>query len=82
MLLLECDEMIKMIPCRVVRSRPLGRSREARVSYDFHIGICDFDTSSLQGKSAGDSVVYTRTLGIIGISKYNELAGRLLDCYV
>jgi len=74
--------MAKRIPSRVVSSRPLGKSGDVCTSHNFLARIVDFHTGSSQGKSVCDSVIYTRVLGIARMSKDNDLAGRMLDCYV
>lgn len=74
--------MVKRIPSRVVSSRPLGISGEAGTSHNFLTRISDFHRGSSQGKSVCDSVIYTRVLGIARMSKDNDQAGRMLDCYL
>jgi Zn finger protein HypA/HybF involved in hydrogenase expression len=75
--------MIKRIPCRVVRTKPVGRSSNtlchARRSNHFHHKIGEVNP---QCKSTNDTVIYTRTLEITSISMDNNLAGEILDCYV
>ena len=74
--------MLKRIPCRVVRTKPLGKSRGAGTSDNFHTRIGDIHTGSSQGKSASGSVMYTRMLEITSVSMKVGLSGRILDCYV
>jgi len=75
--------MAKRIPIsRVIRSKPLGKSRNAGTSHNFHTRIGDIHGGSTQGKSTSGSVIYTRVLEITRMSKYNELGCRMLDCYV
>lgn len=75
--------MLKKIPCRVVRVKPLGKnsnaSHHASRSNHFHHKIGDVNP---QCKSTNDTVIYTRTLEITSISMDNNLAGDILDCYV
>ncbi len=87
--------MIKRIPCRVVRSKPLGKSRDVGRSNHFHHKIGDDATGIAQGKytskpvrnpkahkSALGTLTYTRLLEITSVSMDNGLAGQILDCYV
>ena len=87
--------MIKRIPCRVVRSKPLGRSRDVGRSNHFHHKIGDDVSGIAQGKytskpvrdpkahkSALGTLTYTRLLEITSVSMDNGLAGQILDCYV
>ena len=87
--------MIKRIPCRVVRSKPLGKSGGAITSNHFHHKIGDVLTNGAQGKctinpvrdrkahkSALGTLTYTRLLEITSVSMDNGLAGQILDCYV
>jgi hypothetical protein len=80
--LLRYDGMVKRIPSRVVSSRPLGKSGDAGASHNFLTRIGDFHRGDSQGKSVCGSVIYTRVPGITRMSKDNDLAGQILDCYV
>ncbi len=75
--------MLKIIPCRVVRTKPVGKSNNASHhairSNHFHHKIGEVNP---QCKSTNDTVIYTRTLEITSISMDNNLAGDILDCYV
>ncbi|MHC4640044.1 MAG: hypothetical protein ACYS32_00265 [Planctomycetota bacterium] len=74
--------MAKRIPSRVIKSRPLSDSRDGGSSHNFRTRIDGIHTGNSQGKSISNSVIYTRVLGITRISKDNDPAGRMLDCYV
>jgi len=75
--------MVKIISCRVVRSKPLGKSsdtlRHAGRPNHFRHKIGDVNP---QCKSTNDTVIYTRMLEITRVSVDNGLAGQILDCYV
>lgn len=75
--------MVKRIPCRVVRTKPLGESSNASHhvsrSNHFHHKIGYVNPKC---KSTNDTVIYTRTLEITGISIKNSLGGEILDCYI
>jgi len=76
--------MVKRITCRVVRSKPLGESKKRGgcTLNKVHHKIGDVVIGVLQGKSAGNSVTYTRLLDITRVSMDNGLTGQILDCYV
>ena len=78
--------MIKRIPCRVVRSKPIGKSRDVsrrvNTSNNFHHKIGDDATGIAQGKYTSKPTTYTRLLEITSASMDNGLAGQILDCYV
>ena len=78
--------MIKRIPCKVVRSKPIGKSRDVsrrvNTSNNFHHKIGDVVTGMAQVKNGSDAVTYTRLLEITSVSMDNGLAGQILDCYV
>ncbi|NIS49667.1 MAG: hypothetical protein GWN67_19840 [Phycisphaerae bacterium] len=67
--------MVKRIPCRVVRTKPLGKSRLNHFN-------CKFGDANPQYKSTNDAIIYTRMLEITSISTNRSLAGGILDCYV
>ncbi len=74
--------MVKRIPCRIVRTEPLGNVSNAsdHVSRpnNFHHKIGYLNP---QRKSTNDKVIYTKTLEITSISLNNSSAGQILDCY-
>jgi hypothetical protein len=78
--------MPKRIPCRIVRTKPLGKSSNASLHVSrlnhFHHKIGDVVTGNPQCKSTSDTVIYTRRLDITSISMDNSLTGEVLDCYV
>ncbi|MGB2808062.1 MAG: hypothetical protein WBC22_09985 [Sedimentisphaerales bacterium] len=74
--------MIKRIPCRVVRSKPIGKSRDVGRSNHFHHKIGDDATGIAQSKYTSKPTTYTRLLEITSVSMDNGLAGQILDCYV
>jgi len=86
--------MVKRITCRVVRSKPLGKSsplpllsceskkRSGCTLNKVHHKIGDVATGIPQGKYAGNSVTYTRLLDITSVSIDSDLTGQILDCYV
>jgi hypothetical protein len=74
--------VIKRIPCRVVRSKPLGKSRDVGRFNHFHHKIGDVLTGSPQDKYTSKPTTYTRLLEITSVSMDNGLAGQILDCYV
>lgn len=81
-----CDEMIKRISCRVVRSVPLGRSsdalRHARQPNDEHHKIGDVVAVNIRARHNGTPVAYTGRLDIAGVSVGDSPIGQILDCYV
>ncbi|MHC4692369.1 MAG: hypothetical protein ACYS67_06480 [Planctomycetota bacterium] len=67
--------MVKRIPCRVVRTEPIGESRLNHFN-------CKFGDVNPQFTSTKDTVIYTRILEITSISMDNSFAGGILDCYI
>jgi hypothetical protein len=67
--------MVKRIPCRVVRTEPLGESRLNHFN-------CKFGDAKPQYTSTKDTIIYTRMLEITSIPTNKSLAGGILDCYV
>jgi hypothetical protein len=78
--------MVKIISCRVVRSKPLGKSsdtlRHASKLNNTHYKTGDIFSGIPQGKYAGNPITYTRLTKITSVSVDNVLTGRILDCYV
>ena len=75
--------MLEIIPCRVVRTKPFGKSSNAshlasRPNHLYH----KIGEVNPQCKTTNDTVIYTRRLEITSISMDNNLAGDILDCYV
>jgi hypothetical protein len=75
--------MLKIIPCRIVRTEPFGKSSNAshlasRSNHLYH----KIGEVNPQCKTTNDTVIYTRRLEITSISMDNNLAGDILDCYV
>jgi hypothetical protein len=67
--------MVKRIPCRVVRTKPLSKS------WLNHFN-CKFGDANPQYTSTKDPIIYTRMLEITSISMDNHLGGEILDFYV
>lgn len=78
--------MAKRIPCRVVRSVPLGKSsdalRYASRSNNKHYKTGDVAAVDAQVRHGSDSVIYTGQLDITRVSIDDGLTGQILDCYV
>ena len=81
-----CDEMIKRISCRVIRSVPLGRSsdalRDARQPSNKHHRISNAAAVNIHSGHNGTAITYTGRLDIAGVSVVDSPIGQILDCYV
>ena len=81
-----CDEMIKRISCRVVRSVPLGKSsdalRHAGQPNSEHHKISNAAAVNIHAGHNGTAITYTGRLDIAGVSIVDSPTGQILDCYV
>lgn len=78
--------MVKRIPCRVVRSKALGKSSDAlrhpsRSNNAYHKRSDVVTRPPKSYKSASRSLTYTDLLEITRASIDDGLTGQILDCY-
>lgn len=81
-----CDEMIKRISCRVVRSIPLGKSSDAlrhagQPNNEYH-RIGDAAAVNIRARQSSTPVTYTGRSDIAEVSIGDNPIGQILDCYV
>jgi hypothetical protein len=79
--------MIKRIPCKVVRTKPLGKSSEAlryasKSNNAYHKRGNIVTRPPKSYKSASRNLTYTDLLEITRVSIDDGLMGQILDCYV
>ena len=78
--------MIKRISCRVVSSKPLGKSSDAlrhvRQPGNEHHKISDAAAVNIHARHNSTPVTYTGRLDIAGVSIDDSPIGQILDCYV
>ncbi|HUS71947.1 MAG TPA: hypothetical protein VMY06_02690 [Sedimentisphaerales bacterium] len=79
--------MVKRIPCRVVRTKALGKSsnavRQVSTSINAYHKSGDVVTRPPKSyKSASGTLTYTELLEITRVSIDDGLTGQILDCYV
>lgn len=83
--LLGCDEMAKRISCRIVSSKPFGKSRSVllhkKASNNTQHRTGDFVSGIPHGTYVSNPVTYTRLLNITRVPVDNALTGRILDFY-
>jgi hypothetical protein len=79
--------MVKRIPCRVVRTKPLSKSSEAmrhasspNNAYNKRGDVVTRPPKSY--KSASRNLTYTDLVEITRLSIDDGLTGQILDCYV
>ena len=78
--------MVKRIPCRIVRTKALGKSSNAlrhpsrsNNAYQQRSDVVTRPPKSY--KSASGTLTYTELLEITRVSIDNGLTGQILDCY-
>lgn len=78
--------MLKRIPCRVVRTKPLGKSdevmRQASSLNNAYHKRDNVITRPPTYKSASRNLTYTDLVELTRASIDNGLTGQILDCYV